>query len=751
MVNPQAGVMIATRYCMGAMALLAWPTVAATCEPVAIKPNEFTLGRLRPQDCRMSGAFLELIGDNRYVKLYAMEIPESGTLTVDASSSEFTPQLLLPDVPHGGTAQHISVSVAPGRYLIYITSTGAEGGSYKLITTFTTKVQQTCPERRLDLQGAQNGDLTRGDCKYRVKLPSRGTLKVGLEATDAELMIRKSTGEIQNHRDPRRFSAELEGEYVITVHGRSGTYTLSSTFCPGLRDLALDSHIESTISQACTAAEGANVRQYTLTVPTGAFVRIALAEHNGFDAALSLSGPGVGEIQDKTTVTRALAPGRYTLTVKALNGGTGAYTLLARTVCRVKPIAANAVATNAFSATSCQVGEILGTADRSPAVVYRLHVEQGCRFSARVDPSEAAALKLLDLAGEPAPEMPNPGDYLLLLGGRPGDMGSFSIQTTCRRACVPEELRLGEDIEGQISQNDCRVSDVLDSPDGSLARLYHLTLGQAVSLYIDLSSTAAASLVLFQDVNDVLAESQKIQRRLQPGTYSLLVKQSGPGSYRVQASVQCATTNPPNNQPFSDELSVEDCSNGAGSYYKQYRVVVERNSVLDLKVFGKGFEPILTECSPSMRTQPAIRPRRGGLQQSSVQQILEAGRDCYFQMSSADPSKLGGFDLIRRLFPLHDLETNRQGPPASFNESDCLETSCVQYHRVFLQGDVTVTLRQRGFAPRLELLDSGWNVLERAETVVKSHDLQPASYIIRVSTEGRSSGSYDLNVDMDKR
>jgi hypothetical protein len=105
---------------------------------------------------------------------------------------------------------------------------------------------------------------------------------------------------------------------------------------------------------------------------------------------------------------------------------------------------------------------------------------------------------------------------------------------------------------------------------------------------------------------------------------------------------------------------------------------------------------------------------------------------------------VGAFDLGRKLFPLRELEPNQPGPLAEFLDPDCLETTCVHYYRVRLQGDVTLRLDLKvPFASILELLDANWNPLEKAETEIRSH-VNADRYIIRVSTKSRTYGSYVL-------
>jgi hypothetical protein len=441
----------------------------------------------------------------------------------------------------------------------------------------------------------------------------------------------------------------------------------------------------------------------------------------------------------------------YAISVRIAKGATGAYSLTARSLCRLTEIKPNSTAAGAVTAGGCSSGAILNSPESFPAVLYHLRTEQSCEFSAVIEPKGAARATLLDLTGKPAASpLWKPGEHLVMVsalaaGLVPGAK-PFRLEARCRRACVPDELRLNETQDGQTSPNDCRVSDIVPSGDASPAHLYRLKLERTAVVHFELpSGDAGASLILLKGDGagrELIEENREVRRTLESGVYSVVVKSPNPTAYELRAAVPCTPINLQTDQPVSGTLSETDCYDGVGSYYRRYRILPEQTAVVELTVASPAFDPVL-QLSDASGLETANTGTAGG-QPAAIRRIVESGGVYAVQINSASPAGVGAFDLTRKLFPLRELEPNQPGPVVEFLDPDCLETTCVHYYRVRLQGDVTLRLDLKvPFASILELLDANWNPLEKAETEIRSH-VNADRYIIRVSTKSRTYGSYIL-------
>jgi hypothetical protein len=760
-----------------AFPLLVAALSAATCPPAAMKPDDSRAGTLNERDCRISDAFENEPGGQAFVDIYTIAIPEAGTLTVTASSPRFTAQVRLYDgrgrrlaATEGGPTARLRLEVQAGQHTVYVSSEGVKTGTYTIVTSF--KATPECVDRRVAPDGETMGDLSLGDCRHPIAIKQRGTLIVELQAADAEVFLRQGRDELQ--RDRSRIVRELEGDYTIVVHPtrpRSGAYRLQTQFCPGSRELSLNAPVEATVSEACRAATGDVPQAYSLKLAAGALVKVELQTHGVGDLAwqplVMLSGTGMESLEGKPPLTRALGAGTYSVSVKLPKGAAGSYSLTARGLCRLTEIKPNSTAAGAFAAGGCISGTVLNSHESFPAVVYHLHTDQSCEFSPAIEPKGIARFTLLDPAGKPAASaLWRPGEHLVMVTALNAAAKSFRLETRCRRACVPDELRLNDIQEGRIFPNDCRLSDIVPSADGSPAHLYRLRLALPATVNFEfpsadagaatgavpgaaISAAPGASLLLLKGDGanlELIEENREIHRTLESGVYSVVVKSPRPMAYELRAAVPCTPVNLQTDQPVSGTLSETDCYDGAGSYYRRYRILPDRTAVLELTAASKSFDPVLN-ISDANGYETANTGIAGG-PPAAIRGIVESGGVYAVQVNSASPSGTGAFDLSRRLFPLRELEPNQPGPVAEFLDPDCLETSCVHYYRLHLEGqlqeDLTLRLDMKvPFAAILELLDANWNPLEKGETEIRSH-MKSDRYIIRVSTKSRTYGSYVL-------
>jgi len=726
-----------------------------------MKPTDSQRGTLNKRDCRMAEVFKNTTGDNPFVDLYTIAIPEAGVLTVEASSSEFRAVVRLYDARGrrlGGmeTGSRLRAEVQAGPHKVYVTSEGIKTGTYALATSFTAT--PACAERRLTPGGEIHGDLSLGDCRHPISLKQRGLLIVQLQASepgaggqepdaggDTEIILREGREELQ--RDRNRIARELEGDYTIVVHparARSGTYTLQTAICPGERELSLNVPIEATLTDACRAAMGDRPQNYSLKVASGTIVSVEW-QGRGVEPLVSLSGTGIESLEGKPPLERALGAGTYSIAVKVPKEEASPYALMVRGLCPVTEIQPNSTVSGDFE-RGCNSATILNTGESVPAVVYDLRTDQNCEFSPAIEPEAVAKTALLDFTGKPAASPLLAGkEYLVMVKALAPGTQQFKLNARCRRVCVASELRLNEVRDGQISVDDCHVGDMLATDDMTLTQWYRLSLTRPATVSFELpGGDSGATLLLVNEAGkkELVEEGQTIRRALGNGAWLLAVKSPHPISYKLRASVPCAPLNLQTDQT-AGTLSEADCYDGTGSYYRRYRILPDQTAVLELTATSGDFAPLL-KLSDTTAVLAASSGAAGG-QPAAIRSIVESGGDYAVQVSTESPAGAGAFDLARRLFPVRELEPNQPGPVAEFLDPDCLETTCIHYYRVHLKGDVTLHLSLKApFAAILELLDSNWNLLEKAGTEISRREMKPDRYIVRVSTKSRTYGSYVL-------
>ena len=722
-------------------------TTAATCSPAALKLGDNPKGSLTEHDCRMSDAFPKEPAENAYVDLYDLETAQPGTLTIETTSSSFATLVRLYDVRDrrlGGPDKtpRLTLEIAAGKYKLYVTSDGVHTGTYTLFTSF--KARPVCADRPLPRDGEVRGDLKDGDCRHLISLKQRGTLIVDLRDAEAELILRRGREEIA--RDRERIARELDGDYTFTVHPLAragGAYRLHTTFCPAAQDLSLNSPVESRVSEDCRTIPGALPQTYSLKLSAAALVAIDL-QSAGFEPRISLSGPGVSDVEMKPGKPRVLPAGDWSAAVAAPENAAGAYTLTVRSLCPLLEAGTNASLKGEFSAGGCNSGVLVGDRDSAAAVLYDLRNDLDCTFAPALDPAGIAQAALFDLEARPlAAPVLSPGEYLLMVSASDPGARPFHLETTCRRVCLPEPLKLNETVERSLTAKDCHANEIVPSGETSLARAYTLDLAHKATVLFELPGTdPAASLALWKrdgDKPEHLDESRSIRATLEAGSYLVLAKAPVPLSYRLLASVACTAINLQTGQPVAGALSDADCYDGTGSYYRRYRVLPDQPAVLDLTAASKAFVPVVKLLDGN--TVLATDTGKSG-HPAEVRHVVEAGGDYAVQVNAENPGGSGAFEVTRRLFPIREISPGVK----DFPDADCTESSCVHYYRVQLADDAVIRVsptKEFPFAPVLELLDQDLNTLERAETEIRSK-MKPGRYIVRVSTKSRTYGSYLL-------
>ena len=730
--------------------LLGPAAMAATCSPATMKATDSQKGTLNERDCRMSDAFPNLPGEQAFVDLYTIAIRDAGLLSVEATSSQFSAQVRLYDARGrrlGGaeSSPRLRAEVQTGQYTLYVTSEGVRTGTYTVATTF--KATPVCTERRVAPNDQNSGDLSLGDCRHPISIKQRGTLIAELQAADAELILRQGRAELQ--KDAARVAREVEGDYTLVVHPlrqRGGAYTLRTVFCPGSQELILNTPVEGRVSDACRAAIGDGPQTYSLKLGAAALISLEL-HGRGLEPAIKLSGPGVEKVAGKPPLVRALGAGSWSIALDAPKGAAGSYSLTARSLCALTEIKPNSAMADGFVAGGCNSAAILNTRESSPAVVYNLHTDQSCELRPSVTPVGIAQTSLLDLAGKPlASPLLNPGEYLLVVSALAPGTRQFRVDAACPRVCAPGELRLNEIQDGRLLANECRLRDFAPSPDASPASAYRFNLPRTATVLFELSGAeAGASVMLWKvdgDTKELFEGGRSIRRALEGGSYFVIVKAANPLAYKLRASVPCTSVNLQTDQPASYSLSEGDCYDGTDSYYRRFRVLPDQTAVLELTAASKAFDPVL-QLSDATGVL-ASTTGAAGQRPAAIRRLVEPGGDYAVQIHADNPAGLGAFDLVRKLFRLRELEPNQPGPVAEFVDLDCLESTCVHYYRVRLEGDIAIRLNMKvPFASNLELLDANWNTLEKADSQIRSH-IKSDRYMIRVSTKNKTYGSYVL-------
>ncbi len=167
---------------------------------------------------------------------------------------------------------------------------------------------------------------------------------------------------------------------------RSGTYTLSTSFCALDAELTPNSRIDGQSSEACRNDDGSLLPKYRMLVDSAGVVAVDV-QGPGTAPQFSITGKGTNSANVQR-IRRVMEPGAYELVVRA----EGTYALSFSTRCVVKPLTFGRPAAGSLAAASCQAGDVLGNGDASPAALYSVRNDKVCRANWSLDASASARL-----------------------------------------------------------------------------------------------------------------------------------------------------------------------------------------------------------------------------------------------------------------------------------------------------------------------------------------------------------------------
>jgi len=223
----------------------------APCQPEPIAVDRSRRGTLKGRACTLSN-LAPGRSEQFPARPYDLELPAPARVTVDLTSPDFDPYLILAQVASpvevleenddDGIGQHarITRSLPAGRYRIIAVALAAQGGEYWLRVRTAPPCDRT--PRDLPLDSAASGSLDGGDCtvkeivgslpentyaeSYRIRLDQPGNLVVRLRTAAFEPYLRvldEGQGVLAAHWDERspgeaRLRAELPaGSYLVLV------------------------------------------------------------------------------------------------------------------------------------------------------------------------------------------------------------------------------------------------------------------------------------------------------------------------------------------------------------------------------------------------------------------------------------------------------------------------------------------------------------------------------------------------------
>jgi len=264
--------------------------------------------------------------DSSLFNIYAIQVPESGTVRISVPTSTFTPLLLLLDKDGNAIVEDsesgglytplITQSLTPGDYSVLIFNEDSFEGDYTLQYTFTPGPAQPCAVQDLNDSQAVGGSLSgETSCRvvkllsdtYRFALSTAATVDIGLSSGDFTtfLELRDSKDGLLAFGDQTTagLSAHFKGDlaagtYVLYAASVDlpGNYSLNAQFtpktlspCSSVQTLAVNTGFVGKLGQAnCTGRAGEPVDYYRFTTPAEGTVAI-VATSSELDSFLTLT------------------------------------------------------------------------------------------------------------------------------------------------------------------------------------------------------------------------------------------------------------------------------------------------------------------------------------------------------------------------------------------------------------------------------------------------------------------------------
>jgi hypothetical protein len=571
--------------------------------------------------------------------------------------------------------------------------------------------------------------------------------------------------------------------------------------CP-VRDLVPGSVSENAVRAYAVEVAEAGVYQFTLSAA-------------GFDAALVITDARFRQIapaDPRATVTRtgvSLTPETYYVLVIAVRG-TGEFSLSASredpALCLFKDLPGGALS-GQIAAGGCRLQHALALSDQTrPAEVYRFQTDQprvlGALMESRTVDSllvliDAKTGRTLGVDDDGADGVANsllvqslaPGDYLLVATVAGTQTGAYSLQAVVGepRACNTREIRPGEGGNGQLTEADCRLLDVVAGDDReNRLELFRMQVTDPGVLTVELRSNEFAAAVLLFDAGKRLVQSAVPQQFNQPAR---LVTSVAPGEYWIGAAHAellagnyqlqtrfepirpCALETLPVDGGLSSALRSNDCRyldriplSTDVTLIKPYTVTLEKRGVLTVDMTSAQVDSYLWIFDSQNRVI-AEDDNSGGGRNARVSVQLDPGAYAVFANTAA--VETGSFEIKAALAEARACEAlNLQpGEPAAgqltgegcvirdVTLGDGRGTSAQLYKLTLAEaGKLTLDLRSFSFAPSLILLDAegkrlASDALAAPATVGVSRirqELPAGTYNVVVTATAGRAGDYTL-------
>lgn len=499
-----------------------------------------------------------------------------------------------------------------------------------------------------------------------------------------------------------------------------------------------------------------------------------------------------------------LPAGVYTVVATSSGAGAGDYTLEARSEpprpCHLQPLPLDTEVERDLSDADCRYADLyIGYSDRNYVDVSRIDIEQFTIFDVRM--SSTALDAYLALTNDEGEEIASDDDgaggtdarlYVSLKPGRYYLEASSSVPGTGvyrllakleqPRSCTPVELTPGSSASGRLSEEDCRILDLLDSStDTTLIDLYPVEMKEAGVLKAGMKSAEFDTYLALldaqrdflggnDDIEDGVTDSE-LMISLRPGVYTLvaLAFEESTGAYEVSLARE------PLRECAAERLAVPGAISGsfvAGGCRRLDAAPPSMDprpaAVFSLPVTARS----VVSLDLAAATQPVLElragdevvgfARRGG----PTSTLLLPGS--YPVVVTAADNRLGEFTITAgtaepKSCPEAPLEIGA-AVEGELRASDCAAADVIAAHpyaepRVNLYkieiaeaGPVTLTLTSRAFPPALYILDAGYATVERNENENLSTSIRtrwnasPGVHYIAVSDLLGLVGAYTISV-----
>jgi hypothetical protein len=568
-----------------------------TAEPGTLCANFPLLGLNQTINGQLGGAGCAAPGGAAY-DAYSLNTFGSGTLTVSASSSSFTPALTLRGDDGGAIltgSSSLSYSVSgSSQYTLVISGAGQTSG-YQLSTSFQPANGETClPQQTFSGSASDSAAITSQSCSqavsgsdnfeyynyYNLAITAAGSaeLLVSSSAFTPELYLLDANGNTLasdsggggNGNSDIRLPLQA-GNYTLMLFSPSasgGAYTLQFTFqpgppapCPPLTQNLNGAAAGSLSASSCRGALGLS-DVYSVTLPATGTLTVSMASTD-FETQLAIRDSKDNLLvlysdDDDTglsNITASLPAGSYTIAAAAVSG-TGAYQLTSQFTAQPIPpcspitsLSVNGGYVNQLGMNSCTGGNgqpvdyyqftlpadgAIAAIMTSSVIAGRLTLQDSSGRTLRSDENSYSAGDPLIAQYLPA------GTYMLAASAAETSAGGFyqinllSALGPRPPGCAPQAAIAPG---GSIAGNLGFTS--CQYPGNTFADIYPFTLTDTTDIDLELDSEAFnAYLIVLDSQGNVVDENEYGAG----GTNALISDSFDPGTYFIVATAAAGYT-----------------------------------------------------------------------------------------------------------------------------------------------------------------------------------------------------------------